>query len=964
MEKEIKKIKEVGFFTKSLNITKEGLLNIIKNMTTTNEVTILPEFIGKYLDADMLDALANKKIEGNSALNLLKPAVVDFIPQYLFNKIDNATLGCFTAEQLKNINTETVDALLKKNKLQYFNNETLAEISKKADFSYKYSINVISGKPVFDEIKKQIESLENKEKLQFLSDMALKTIADDYYSIKEVKNLNKFNKNQIKIFEKNFKNLGHETLKNLEPGTLAKFTPDTILNLNYNELKNFNDNCLNYIKTTNPELSLYENEEIQPIISDDIENILKIEKKQYTREDMSFSIKKYIKEENYSKLENYCISISKKDIYKQDIYIKNIKEVLDEEIANCENNIYGIIDKLELLKNKIILEKDKKIVERDFTNMINSIKKVASIKPANMDEYFCKSNLFSKLIREGNFNLDFQEKLAEENLKNIEECIKNNYSLSERNSLDNPLKELKAKTLMEYCEVLSKKYKIDPEKFKQNNEFLTKYESIYLDSIKEAINLEPNLESAIKSWATPILKIATKAVLARVAVGVTAGRVSTAIGVAGTALVAADVINEYDKKNYFLNPESYHKKSRERKEGFFMRNYRRAKSTVMEIVNYPINKVKLFLKGEAEKKGFEKKDDNIPMDIKSILYKKNICGNSCKNILNYQKSEEKFFLDGIHNKLKNFNNTKLATAIKNYMELKKKALEIQIQRNIEELYIKYPQFKKEEGLFQYFNRVKEAIKDTTKGLMGSIFDVATFGVGSDLYEKFVDNKTGEEKIKNKIELQEFQKHVEKINKNFAIQLNQINLEECEKLANMNEKDGENLKNLLKHQEENKKETEGFFFGLTSNFDADNKIEILLKYGDNNRKFDKNIEKSLNGETKILNSIEKLASVRDIQNANNQLLDLINFCDDKEIILKNGEKFNKFIQNEVNKGELDLKEADKYMQTLFFIAKNYKEEDVAQSIVDNYTIVENKTKNIRQNINIHINKKRTNNLTIA
>ena len=55
------------------------------------------------------------------------------------------------------------------------------------------------------------------------------------------------------------------------------------------------------------------------------------------------------------------------------------------------------------------------------------------------------------------------------------------------------------------------------------------------------------------------------------------------------------------------------------------------------------------------------------------------------------------------------------------------------------------------GLFKCkLLKIKNIAGQVSKGVISSIFDVATLGYGSDLYKKFVGNTTGEEKIKRNL----------------------------------------------------------------------------------------------------------------------------------------------------------------------------------------------------------------------
>ena len=229
------------------------------------------------------------------------------------------------------------------------------------------------------------------------------------------------------------------------------------------------------------------------------------------------------------------------------------------------------------------------------------------------------------------------------------------------------------------------------------------------------------------------------------------------------------------------------------------------------------------------------------MEVQNNIFKNNIFNNSFNTAIEQKIYEHNKIKNKLQNKLINNNRTRQSILINNYINLKKKALEIQTQRKIENLYIKYPKFKENDKIFDYFSNFKNTIVGITKGLVNSFFDVATFGVGSDFYQKYVTDKNGDEKIKNELELKTFQNEVNQINKNYFTKLNEINQEECEKLSSLNNEDKENFDLLLSTQEEELKNYRNDFLNMFKSYNLVKKDEILIK---NSNIKEKSIDKKL------------------------------------------------------------------------------------------------------------------------
>lgn len=864
----IRNIKEVGFIFKTLNISNGELISIIDNISSIEELENFPTFIGKYLDGEILNILSEKYINNKSFLSYLNKEIIYNLPPEEFKKLKPKALESFTAEQLKNISKSTVDYFIFNNKLHYLSNDVLETLpAEKIDFSYKYSLNFVSNRPIFEVIRTQIQNLNNHNKIHCLNLETLKYIANNRYLVSEITNFSNFTLEQFKVFEKNFKYIRPEAiatikpeyLNNLEDLSFQSFTNKQLENLNMEQLdilfkngktkffsseyikyinadvisnlKNIsieclsdinqdvlealNDKTLNFIAENKSNLASSELEERQPVISNDIKNILNEDDKVLNFEDTNFILNNFMKNEDYTEMSNYCFNLARKDIYK-----KYIKDILTKKIDIFEkDNIYNNIDKIEILKILILIEDNKIFSKNLYLKLVETIQDLSENEPRTIDGYISRTNTYSKLIQEGNFDPDFQEKIAEENLKNIKNCIKNNYSKSERNSIDSALMEIKARALMEYANVLAKKYNINPNKFKyidsDDKKFLTEYEILYFNSVKKAMELKPNIESTVKSWATPILKMTVKGIATYFGTKVTNGNTSNIIGVAGFASIINDGVKEFDKKKYFLNPKEYHKKERNKKDGVFVKNIRKIKYGIAKIISYPFRKIGNFFVKKSKPKGFDRKDNIISVEQQSDIFKRNICIKSCNAIIEKKILEHNKIKNKLQNELIKNNKTRQSILINKYINLKKKALEIQTQRKIENLYIKYPEFRDKIGISNCFTNLKNSVNGILRGLIGSIFDI----------NAVVDDC---ELVKNSLEFESFQNEIKEICKNYHMKLYEINQEECEKLSNLNSEDGENFNLLLSRQEEELKSLENYSFNVMKNCDSTEEIEIKMK----------------------------------------------------------------------------------------------------------------------------------------
>jgi hypothetical protein len=131
-------------------------------------------------------------------------------------------------------------------------------------------------------------------------------------------------------------------------------------------------------------------------------------------------------------------------------------------------------------------------------------------------------DLFSRMIRNKCFDINFLEILAEENYKNIKSLLEKYYNGTDKNAAPPELKKKHVEILADYMEIIKEKYKVDENKIfsklqeiegenqeEQLSAFvnsLEKYEKIYYELFIQLILEQPNSESWIEAYATPIFK--------------------------------------------------------------------------------------------------------------------------------------------------------------------------------------------------------------------------------------------------------------------------------------------------------------------------------------------------------------------------------------------------------------------------------------------------------------------------
>ena len=134
-------------------------------------------------------------------------------------------------------------------------------------------------------------------------------------------------------------------------------------------------------------------------------------------DEIKSKIQNYLEDDNYKLLKDYCLKCFEKDDDRI-ISINALNEALNYPTYNIFQKIqhYKIYEILIMIDNK---ENRFKHYNK-LLKIINEINNLQLYDPCEFDE---KIRFFSELIKERNFDIDFLEMLAEENMRNIKYLI-------------------------------------------------------------------------------------------------------------------------------------------------------------------------------------------------------------------------------------------------------------------------------------------------------------------------------------------------------------------------------------------------------------------------------------------------------------------------------------------------------------------------------------------------------------
>ena len=356
-------------------------------------------------------------------------------------------------------------------------------------------------------------------------------------------------------------------------------------------------------------------------------------------------------DDNYKLLKDYCLKCFEKDDDRI-ISINALNEALNYPTYNIFQKIqhYKIYEILIMIDNK---ENRFKHYNK-LLKIINEINNLQLYDPCEFDE---KIRFFSELIKERNFDIDFLEMLAEENMRNIKYLINTFFSGTGKTAIPENLRNLQVKIINDYLEIVKKKYNIQDGEINKKLENIVKdkenidiklnmfvnslnpHEKLYYDLLMQSIAEMPSFEKNIESKANTFFKFLRDIALTYAGAkcaSLTGSKVLTSISVGiGVAKILKNIKDEVIKSYFGL---------KDQQKNIYLKNYKSTPKTTGAII---LKKIK-----DRYRK--------IIIPIKKVA----------NNIIRYKilkiKNEAKVGLDKLNEKLKN--GTKLKEAFEFYRD--------------------------------------------------------------------------------------------------------------------------------------------------------------------------------------------------------------------------------------------------------------------------------------------------------
>lgn len=843
---------------------------------------------------------------------------------------------------------------INKNNINDFSEQQIIQIYENAEFLDKKTIQATKEEKLLKvkNLGKIKEMLTKDQFVALFKNNRLKEINRDILEkmFSEYMNPNLFNSLTNEEIANNINDI-HGFLNLVKDDVIEKIKPEHITNnvtaqeiVNSKNFDKLSDQTKNHIINTYPEINIYNIDNLNSIIENDKINMEAKSIVSFTKERMDELSDKSIK--NILKMNPR----TEKNKIKKEVIMKRVfentdniisKKRLKEKITDCintnnfkdlcticskynknnvikilekvkpKNNFYGKVAEIEILKNLVLLKDDSK---KEYHNMINKIKQLCNTKPNSFGSYIFKTEYLNSTVKENILNKDLNEKLMEESIANIKSCINTYYGTLEKNSINNELRDLYSKTLLQYYDVLVDKYNINIEelynKLENNKITLNREEITCLEVLKEAYNIKPDAVKKVKSYVTPVLSIASKMVAGYYATKIVNNTTNSTIlsgAVAGGAVanITINAINIAERNNFFSNKENYYKKDIKKEYGFFDN----IKNFFQEKVVVPLKKMKAkkMKKNGQYVKGIFGYNNNDG-EISYCVYKNNAIDNQNKKIEIYNKNQKKQINKKIIEDYSKENNKNIKL-INSLMEIKKEALKIQYNRKLEEIYKEFPELKK--------NNVN--LYSILKGVLSSGVDVLTLGQSEKIHNCFNDN---EKNIKYK----KCMDALEKINIEYKKNKASIIEEHAKRLLNLNPEEREKIDNYMENV---------FIKPIKQKNNGDLATKIYNTYGVVNNYIEvDNIGKKINPNNTILYSINRINN-KNVNKACDETITLILTDNiDEEIKLKNINKLVQYITKLKDRG-IDI---TKYQDKVCFLMsslKYFKDSDLSDKIKEQY-----------------------------
>lgn len=822
----------------------------------------------EFLDKETIQATKEEKLLKVKNLNKIKETLTK-----------DQFVALFKNDRLKEIDRDILEKMLPEYmNSNLFNSFTKEEIINNINNIHGF-LNLV-GEDVIKEIKPEhitnnivAQEIANSKNFNKLSDQVKSHIINTYpeINIYNIDNLNNV--------------VGNDKI-NMRAESVVSFTKEKIADLDNKSIDN--------ILKMNPRT---EKDKIkEKVIADwTFENSDSVISKKKLRE----KIVDCIDTNNFKDLSIICSKYNK----------NNVIKILEK--AKPKNNFYGKVAEIEILKNLVLLKDDSK---KEYYNMVDKVKQLCNTKPNSFGAYIFKTRYLNSLVKENILNKDLNEKLMEESISNIKDCINVYYGTMEKDSINNELRDLYLKTLLQYCNLLVDKYNINIEKLCNKLESdkisLDKKEIICLEVLKEIYNIKPDAVKQVKSYVTPVLSMASKMVAGYYATKIVNNTTNSTIlsgAVAGGAVanIAINAINIAERNSFFSNKEKYYEKDIKKEYGFFdnIKNFFQEKV----IVPFKRMKAEKMAKNGQYVSGIFGYN-NIEGKISCCVFKNNAIAKQNEKIEKYNQKQNKQINKKIIEEYskKDDKNIKLINSL---MEIKREALKTQYNRNLEEIYKMFPELKE--------NNVN--LYSILKGVLSSGADVLTLGQSEKIRNCFNNNEKNIQYKKcmdalTKINI-DYKKNKASIIEEHAKRLLDLNLEEKKKIDNYRE--SVSIKPIKQKNNENLATKIYNTYGIVNNY----------------REVD-NIEKKINPNNAILYSVDRVNN-KNINTACDETITLILTDNiDEEIKLKNINKLIQYITKLKDRG-VDITKYQDKVCLLMSSLEYFKDSDLSDRIKEKY-----------------------------
>lgn len=682
-----------------------------------------------------------KKYQKNQLISLMNKEK-DFFYYIDINSLklfDNEVIESLSEKKFSDLTRENLEKLASAEKIQYLNDNFLNKInSSLLPGLSKNFFNQISSRQFEATKKKVIMNLVKCRKIEHLNKSNIQQFYKKYFnSIKEIKDIKYLLSKSGKKFEyltaDNFIYLGQFIGKTEELDyffeKLRKYHfQDEESNIN----TNFQKPIFNRKDLVNDDTMVIKHEEIRERINNFLTD-----------------------GESYTLLKEYCIKCYEKE---EDRELSII--VLNEILNSSTHNIFQKIDHYKILEILIIIDAEEKRLNY-YIRLIKTILEINNLILFDPCEFDAKISLFSEIINERTFNIDFLEILAEENLRNIKYLINNFFSGTDKTAIPENLRNQHVKIIKDYLEIVKRKYKINEDDFikklqkitedtdKDNLEIklnlflktITIPEKLYYDLMIQSVMEMPSFEKYIESKANTFFKFIRDigiAVLGAKCASMTGSKVLTSISIGiGVAKILKNIkdevmksyfsLSDNQKKLYLINyrstPQStgaiIAKKIKER--------YRKIITPIKRITNNFIRNKILKIKNEAkvgfDKANFDFKDTEKLME-ECITFRNN-------NIDSYFDNKysiiEPLYIQNLYNIKEKINKLCLKNQSKKLNEfsiVKEKLIKYLVNKRKNQLNKKYPEY-----CDSFFNNTKKKfykVKDFFVGTFNGLISSVTF----------------------------------------------------------------------------------------------------------------------------------------------------------------------------------------------------------------------------------------------